>query len=121
MFEFRKAALAAAIVCATGLSSLGSAHAAQGWTALLNMPTAVNASAVGEINGIIYVAGGVASGGPTGALQAYDPTKNTWSTLASIPETLYQGDGTGTINSQLYVAGGWNGSLPTNTLYVFDP
>lgn len=122
MPKFQKAALAAAIVCAISLSSSDSVYAAaSGWKALLNMPAAVNAPAVGEINGIIYVAGGVASGGPTAALQAYDPTKNTWSILVSIPETLYQGDGTGTINSQLYVAGGWNGSLPTNTLYVFDP
>ena len=121
MRGIRKALVAVAAVCAAIWISSGPAYAWSGWTGMLNMPTAVNSASVGEVNGIIYVAGGTTSGGPTAALQAYDPTKNTWATLASMPETLYQGDGAGTINSQLYVAGGWNGSLPTNTLYVYDP
>lgn len=118
--------------CAMCLGSEGFAQSVQNqirwrptvhrqWQAEADMPDPVSSAAVGEVNGVIYVAGGTDSNGPTAAFQAYDPATNTWSSLASLPETLYQGDGTGTINHRLYVVGGWNGTLPTNKLYVYRP
>ena len=121
MLKLRNSALMLTAICAIGSTALSPAQASTGWHGLVNIGTAVSSPAVGAVDGIVYVAGGFASSSATAALQAYDPTKNTWSTLASMPETLYQSDGTGTIDSRLYVAGGWNGPLPTNTLYVYNP
>ncbi len=90
------------------------------WKPLAGMPAARSNAAVETINGIVYVAGGYNAGGSS-TLQAFNPTTNTWTTLANMPITLYQGDGAGVINSQLYVAGGWNGPLPTSTLFMYDP
>jgi N-acetylneuraminic acid mutarotase len=120
MTSFRHSLFALTALCALGTCVAAPVQAAAGWHALANIPTPVGAAAVGEVNGIIYVAGGQAPGA-SAVTQAFNPAKNTWSTVASLPETLYQGDGTATINGALYVAGGWNASLPTNTLYVFNP
>lgn len=94
--------------------------ASAAWKPLAAMPAARSNAAAETINGIVYVAGGYNAGG-TSTLQAFNPTTNTWTTLANMPITLYQGDGAGVINSQLYVAGGWNGPLPTSTLFMYDP
>src|SRR6202158_4148990 len=90
------------------------------WKPLAPMPSARSNAAVEAINGIVYIAGGYNAGG-TSSLLSFNPTTNTWGTLASMPLTLYQGDGAGVINSQLYVSGGWNGYLPTNVLLKYDP
>ena len=121
MLRLRNSALALFTVCATAAGALGPAQAAAGWHPLANVTTAVGSPAVGAVNGIIYVAGGTTSSVPTAAVQAYNPTKNTWSAVTSLPETLYQTDGAATIDSLLYVTGGWNGALPTNTLYAYNP
>ena len=94
--------------CAIGGGALGPAQAAAGWHGLVNVTTAVGSPAVGAVNGIIYVAGGTTSSAPTAALQAYNPAKNTWSSSASLPETLYQADGAATINSGTVVSESWN-------------
>lgn len=91
------------------------------WKSMAPPPVPTGYAAVGTINGIIYVAGGGNNVLPNSTLQAFNPETNTWTVLASMPLTLYQGDGVGAINSQLYVAGGWNGILPTDTLLMYDP
>ena len=95
------------------------------WATKTSMP-AVRAFAAAEvINGVLYVAGGHdgVTGGTT-TLQAYNPTTDTWNTLASMPGRRYQGDGAGVINGELYVAGGWNypdSGIPTSQLFVYNP
>jgi N-acetylneuraminic acid mutarotase len=132
MPQFRNSAFAISIMCLVGWSFAGPAGLAQnshggrlpggeGWRAEANMSDPVIFASAAEINGIIYVAGGLDSGGRASTLQAYNPATNKWATLAPLPETLYQSDGAGVINSQLYIVGGWNGSLPTDKLYVYDP
>ena len=95
------------------------AHAA--WKSLTAPPTQAVSAAAESINGTIYLAGGSGISGPLTNLQAFNPETNSWTALANMPATLYQGDGAGVINSQLYVAGGWNGPLPTNWLFMYDP
>jgi N-acetylneuraminic acid mutarotase len=92
-----------------------------GWQSKAAMPDAVVLSAAGQINGVFYIAGGLDANGPSATLQAYTPTTNSWTVLAPLPETLYEGNQAGVINGQFYVVGGWNGTLPTDTLYVYDP
>src|ERR1700674_2609200 len=91
------------------------------WKSMATPPVPTGYAAAESINGIIYLAGGANGSAKNSTLQAFNPTTNTWTTLASMPLTLYQGDGAGVINSQLYVAGGWNGPLPTSVLLRYDP
>src|ERR1700674_126861 len=91
------------------------------WKPMATPPVPTGYAAAESINGIIYLAGGANGSAKNSTLQAFNPTTNTWTTLASMPLTLYQGDGAGVINSQLYVAGGWNGPLPTSVLLRYDP
>jgi hypothetical protein len=91
------------------------------WKSMAPLPAYNYLAAAESINGMIYLAGGQSSSGPTSALQAFNPETNAWTLLANMPLTLYQGNGAGVINSQLYVSGGWNGGLPTTALLMYDP
>lgn len=127
----RRLATGLASLCAFASSSVAAppmvllqeqpAKIKQGWYASSDIPTAVSRAAAVQFEGVIYVAGGSNDSGPTNALQAFTPSTNTWASKASLPETLYEGDGAVELRNKLYLAGGWNGSLPTNTLYVYDP
>jgi N-acetylneuraminic acid mutarotase len=101
-------------------SFAASAHADATWEQMAFMPTSASSPAVGVINGIVYSAGGF-HGGPSAILQAFNPTTNSWTRLASMPAPRYSGNGAGVINSQLYVAGGMSANGPTDTLFLFDP
>jgi len=94
------------------------------WATKTSMSAARSLAAAGVITDVLYVAGGHDGTGGTTTLQAYNPTTNTWSTLAAMPGRRYLPDGTGVIDGKLYVPGGWNypdSGLPTNTLFVYDP
>ena len=120
MTIFQKTALLLSSVCAVGWSS--GALAAGHWNTLASEPQGLTSSASGQINGIIYVAGGFdSSDNPYATLQAYDPTKNVWTTLAPMPDSLANAVG-GVINGRLYIAGGQDVGLnPVSSLYVYDP
>jgi len=92
------------------------------------MPTPRSSLHSVAINGIIYVAGGDNSNGDLATHEAYDPSNDTWSTKASLPDTDTGNDGryggaAGVINGKFYLAGGWRTSppLPTSSLLVYDP
>src|SRR5260370_20941503 len=95
------------------------AHAA--WKTMATPPVPTGSAAAESINGLIYVAGGASASGKNSTLPAFNPTTKTWTTLARMPLTLYQGDGAGGINSQPYVAGGWKRYLPPHVLLKDDP
>jgi N-acetylneuraminic acid mutarotase len=92
------------------------------WSARTPMPAPRSQPAGEVINGIFYVAGGW-NGTDTNTLYAYNPAKDAWTNLASMPAGRYQGDGAGVISNKLYVPGGWTTSpgLPNNNLWVYDP
>ena len=59
---------------------------ADSWSTVSQLPVSVEGPGVAALGGMIYVAGGHASGGAaTGALQAYNPTANSWTSLAPMP------------------------------------
>lgn len=93
----------------------------KGWSIVASERQPLDASVAGEINGIIYVAGGYDSSGPSAGLQAYNPATNTWAPLAPMTNALYFASA-GVINGQLYVAGGQTSCCgPTDALFVYDP
>lgn len=98
------------------------------WSTIAALPAQrANASAA-VIGNLIYVAGGSEqqSGGTGTSASAkdtlfrYDPTANTWSTLASMPAARTQG-ALVAVGSKLYYLGGVDSSGVTQpTVYIFD-
>jgi hypothetical protein len=95
------------------------------WAAKASMPTPRLGASAGVINGILYVIGGYSNAGPpnTGpylaAVEAYDPTTNTWTTKAPMP-TPRENAVSGVVNGILYVAGG-NLVHGTRVVEAYDP
>src|ERR1700676_5505253 len=83
------------------------------WKTMATPPVPTGSAAAESINGIIYGAGGASASGKSSSRQAVNPPTNTWTTLASMPLTLYQVNGAVVIHSWRYGAGRRNGSLPT--------
>ena len=70
------------------------------------MPTGRVWASSAVINGILYVVGGnYGAGTDLAAVEAYDPTTDTWTTKASMP-TIRSMATAQVINGILYVAGG---------------
>ena len=97
------------------------------WTALAPMPTPEVGAAAANVNGELYVVGGISqsviNNPRNGVLQVYDPTTNTWTTKTSMP-TARAGAGAVAINGQLYVVGGTTDNTSagyTGALEVYDP
>ena len=82
-------------------------------------------SAVGVINGRVYVAEGWLnsdSSSPTNALEIYDPAHDSWSSGAS-STTSRGASATAVIGGKLYIAGGATAGnyVVFNNLEIFDP
>jgi len=77
--------------------------------------------AVVAVNGMIYAIGGETSGGITGAVEAYDPTRQAWVLKATKPVPVANVGGA-VLNGKVYVPGGltFSGRV-TNVLEVYDP
>jgi N-acetylneuraminic acid mutarotase len=102
--------------------------ATNSWSFGPNMPTVRQRAVGGVINGKFYVAGGWNTQNlpgilPLATLEAYDPSTNSWSSLASMP-TARSGATGGVINGLLYVVGGFtdpNATVIANVLEAYDP
>jgi len=83
---------------------------AQTWTTRASMPTArAQAAVVLAPDGLIYVIGGYDSASESTGLtsvQAYNPTTNTWSTKASLPNATRGATATVGLDGKIYVFGG---------------
>jgi len=77
-----------------------------GWSAGAPMPTARSEIASAELDGRIYVAGGLAQFGTTDAFEVYDPTTNSWKELAPLPEGRHHLALTA-LGGKLYLTGGY--------------
>jgi N-acetylneuraminic acid mutarotase len=80
------------------------------WNTKASLPVTSGCGGSGVISGKLYVFTGCtrSSTGVTirvGRLHRYDPSTNTWTTLASAPAAHYQ-PAVGVLNGKLYVAGG---------------
>ena len=126
---FKRAVAAGLAVTVIALSIASSAYAQAGtWTTKAPMPTARGRLAVGVVNGILYAVGGslgsFAGGGgnDTAAVEAYNPTTDTW--LQKAPYPLRQEDASaGVIDGILYVVGGYSraNSTALNSVEAYDP
>ena len=96
------------------------------WSSKAIMPAFGGCGGSAVISGKLYVFSGCTRSS-TGAqvasrlLHRYDPTTNTWATLASAPAVHFQ-PVVGSSGGKLYVVGGNNGAgTQTNRLDVYDP
>jgi N-acetylneuraminic acid mutarotase len=92
-----------------------------GWTPRAPMPegTQRGSAVVGEIDGRIYVAGGLRAGA-SGALSAYSIADDAWDTaLPPLPRLTDHACG-GVVGGKLYVVGGRAGSTMANSARVFE-
>ena len=91
------------------------------WTTKASKPTAGPGLAAGVVNGIIYAVGGNSGSNVApifvNALEAYDPSTNTWTTKAPMP-TAREGLAAGVVGRVLYAVGGYNGPF-LNTLEAY--
>ena len=90
------------------------------WVTKSSIPVADNSMATAAMGDNIYIAGGNIGTGPLSISYVYNVTTNTWTSVTSLPQGRYQGDGMCAINGKLYVPGGWYGPLPQSTLYIYD-
>jgi N-acetylneuraminic acid mutarotase len=94
---------------------------ANAWSNAAPMNTPRSAMAVGMINGIIYVAGGVYQSSFLNSLEAYDPASNVWTFKTAMPTVREMASGA-VINGKLYVVGGYNSTNSyLATVEVYNP
>jgi len=89
------------------------------WSSGPPMPSARTEISAAEVNGKIYVAGGLGAGRD---LEIYDPKTDSWSQGEPIPQEVHHAAAVGW-NGKLYLIGGYlNRSwTPTAAVYEYDP
>ncbi len=102
---------------------------ASGWAPIANMPNPRNHLGSAAIGGKVYAVGGQLNRDETNhdqlEVDAYDPTTNTWSRVADLPQPLGHISG-GTfvfaMQARIVVAAGETlGATPVDTLYSYNP
>jgi N-acetylneuraminic acid mutarotase len=95
--------------------------ATDSWSSAANYPEPISWMACGEISGLIYCAGGTATG-TTGNAYVYDPGADSWSPVAPIPQDQWA-MGYIVSDSKLYISGGVTDGFATitNEGFVYDP
>jgi N-acetylneuraminic acid mutarotase len=119
MFKF--AAMLAAFMLGTTLFSSGALLAEDSghWSAGAPMPSERTEVFAAEVNGKIYVAGGLGAGRE---LEIYDPATDSWSRGAPIPREVHHAAAVGW-NGKLYLIGGYldRGWMPSDAVHEYDP
>jgi len=92
------------------------------WVAFAPVPVATQEIGVAELDGLIYVLGGILGTRAIGDnVQVYNPETNTWRSAAPMPTALHH-MGVATVNGNLYVVGGYFGNFqPVDTLFEYNP
>ena len=123
--EFKKNTLLTVILL---VSCIPLSIAQLAWQAKANMPTARKeiADAATVLDGKIYVLGGTNSDGIiTNVFESYDPTTDSWTTLAPYPLAVWR-TSMEALDGKIYVMGGYQSLSPfpfnpTNQGYSYDP
>lgn len=80
------------------------------WQIKADIPTLRYHPEAGNVNGTMYVCGGLGQTGELGTVEAYDPIANTWITETSMPTPRRELD-VGVVGNCLYAIGGWPQSI----------
>lgn len=91
------------------------------WQARSSMPTPRGRFAQAEVDGIIYVIGGLTERGWSSEVEAYDPEADRWDRRASKP-TAVANVGAAAVDGLIYVPGGFDQvEAVRDVLEVYDP
>ena len=105
----RSATILATIITALVAFTSASDTLAQGtWTTEASMPTAREALAGAQVNGVVYDIGGANTNGgfyTLATVEAYDPATDMWSSKAAMPTARY-GLAAAAVNGIVYAIGG---------------
>ena len=92
------------------------------WSIVANYPEILESPAVSSDGTFAYSAGGGMNFVPTNGFYRYDPVADTWTTLASLPQALFDARGAyaGNVN-KIYVFGGIDAGFNVlSTTYIYD-
>ena len=92
------------------------------WRSLPSLPTSRQEVGVAELNGRVYVAGGLVTGAASTAFEAFDTRTGKWLTLADLPTPLHH-VGAAAVGGRIYSIGGYVGFTfsPVSSLLEYDP
>ncbi|NJO84878.1 MAG: hypothetical protein HC828_20345, partial [Blastochloris sp.] len=91
------------------------------WNTLAPLEAVQEAAAAVNVQGSIYLIGGVNADGVTGAVRRYDPDNDTWRSLANKPTPVTNAQAA-VVNGLVYVPGGeLQDGTTTNVVEVYDP
>jgi len=98
--------------------------ASNSWSIKASMPTARGWASCVELNGRVFVLGGVTVVGgsdvATDVVESYDPATDTWRAEPSLPSARH-GTAAAVVDGVLYAAGGYSGSATLTTTDAFTP
>ena len=94
----------------------------KGWVDRAPNQEARQEVAVTELQGRIYLIGGIANRIISNTVERYDPVADTWSRVAPLPERLHHTTAVA-LNNRIFVIGGYNSLafVPVTSVYIFDP
>ena len=92
------------------------------WRSLPSLPTSRQEVGVAELNGQVYVIGGLVTGAATTAHEAFDTETGAWQTLGALPTPLHH-VGAAAVAGKIYSIGGYVGFTfsPVSSLLEYDP
>ena len=92
------------------------------WRPLPPLPTARQEVGVAELQGQVYVVGGLLSNSATDAVEALDTASNQWTSAAPLPSARHH-VAAAAVNGKVYCIGGFLGFTfnPTDQLLEYDP
>ncbi len=101
---------------------VGAAAANAAWITKAPLQQARQEVAVAELDGRVYVIGGLVGFEIVGTVEVYDPAGDSWSFAAPLPVPLHHVAAT-SVGGMLYVMGGWSDFFATERaeLYAYDP
>jgi hypothetical protein len=82
-------------------------QASNSWKTMASMPTYRYYASATVADGVIYLIGGLASGGSVSTVEAFDPVANSWSTKAPMSAARH-GLATVEVSERIYAIGGHN-------------
>ncbi len=89
------------------------------WIQRAPMPTARQEVPHAVLEGKIFIAGGLLQNGATNLVEVYDPARNTWSTVAGLPQAIHH-SAIAQADNRLFVIGGYSGFSFSETNVVFE-
>jgi N-acetylneuraminic acid mutarotase len=112
----------AALTLAAFLTLGAQAAQAQAWSTRAPILEAIQEVAVAELDGRVYLVGGLTGFDVSDRVEVWDPGSDSWSFAAPLPIPLHHTTATA-VAGRLYVIGGWSDlfATPLAHVFVYDP